>query len=307
MKIAIVGGTGFVGHRIVDAVVARGHQPVLLVRPGSRSKLERPGEVTVVPGNLQDEDALARLVEGCEAAIYLPGILREVPREGITFETVQLEGARRVIDKAERAGVRRLLLMSANGVRENGTPYQRTKYLAEQAARESRLGETIFRPSVIFGDPQGRMEFATQLFRDMVRPPLAAVDFFSLLGDNRGPVRMSPVHVEDVADAFAVALEDDDTVGGCYSLAGPDVLTWGEVIRRVADAVGRDKWLLPMPVELMFLAAALLDWLPVFPVTRDQLRMLAEGNTAAPDELMQLIGRKPRPFSVEQLKYLQGG
>jgi len=43
------------------------------------------------------------------------------------------------------------------------------------------------------------------------------------------------------------------------------------------------------------------------PVTRDQLRMLAEGNTAAPDELMQLIGRKPRPFSVEQLKYLQGG
>ena len=54
--------------------------------------------------------------------------------------------------------------MSANGIHKNGTSYQATKYLAEEYLKESKLKYTIFRPSVIFGDPQGRMEFATQLY-----------------------------------------------------------------------------------------------------------------------------------------------
>jgi uncharacterized protein YbjT (DUF2867 family) len=305
MQVAIVGGTGFVGSHLVVALVEQGHRPAVLVRPGSESRLVRADACRVVSGDLDDEAALRSLLEGCEAAIYNVGILRESPGAGITFERMQNEGARKVVGLAEAAGVQRFLLMSANGVREQGTAYQRSKWQAEQFALASRLDVTVFRPSVIFGDPAGRMEFATQLRNDMVKPPIPAVDFFSAFGEHRGPVRMSPVHVDDVAAAFVAALGDPETIGDVYELGGPEVLTWGDMIRRVADAVGRRKRLLPMPIEVMAIVAALLDWLPLFPVTRDQLRMLAEGNTADPGVIERLIGRTPKAFTRQELAYLE--
>ena len=304
MQVAIVGGTGFVGGYLVDALLARGHRPVVLVRRGSESRVRRADECRVVGGDLNDDEALAALTDGCDAVIYNVGILRESPGQGITFETMQYEGAVRVLRAAEAAGVGRMLLMSANGVKPGGTAYQDTKYRAEQAALNSGLNTTVFRPSVIFGDPAGKMEIATQLFQDMVRPPIPAIDFFSAFGNHRGPVRMSPVHAVDVADAFAAVLDDATTFGKTYELGGPDVLTWGDMIRTVAAATGRSKLLLPMPIELMKLAATLLDWLPLFPVTRDQLTMLAEGNTADPAVIAGLIGRPPQAYTPDVLAYL---
>ena len=307
MQVAIVGGTGFVGGYLVDALLARGHRPALLVRDGSDARVRRADECRVVPGSIDDDDAIAELVVGCDAVIYNVGILRESRKDGITFEATQYEGAVRLLRAAEAAGIERMLLMSANGVKANGTPYQDTKYRAERAVLNSGLNATVFRPSVIFGDPTGKMEIATQLYHDMVRPPIPAIDFFSAFGESRGPVRMSPVHAADVADAFAGALDNAATFGNVYELGGPDILTWGAMIRRVAEAVGRRKLLLPMPIELMKLAALFLDWLPLFPVTRDQLTMLAEGNTADPAVIAGLIGRAPRAFSTDALAYLQRG
>jgi NADH dehydrogenase len=148
------------------------------------------------------------------------------------------------------------------------------------------------------------MEFATQLYRDMIAPPLPAVGFFTGWNPARGKILMSPVHVEDVALAFVRALEDPATVGRTYDLGGPEQLDWSEMLRRVASAAGQDKWILPMPVGLMKLAAMLFDWLPFFPVTRDQLTMLSEGNTADPTELELLIGRLPVAFVPQNLTYL---
>ena len=85
---------------------------------------------------------------------------------------------------------------------------------------------------------------------------------------------------------------------------GPEVLTWTEMLRRIGSATGRKKLVLPMPTFLMRIGATLLDWLPFFPVTRAQLTMLEEGNTADPAVLQGLIGRDPRPFDVDALAYL---
>ena len=76
------------------------------------------------------------------------------------------------------------------------------------------------------------------------------------------------------------------------------------MIGRVAKAVGSDKWVLPVPVGLMKIGATLFDWLPFFPVTRDQLTMLAEGNTADPSIIASLIGRPPAAFTPDKLSYL---
>jgi NADH dehydrogenase len=295
MQVGIIGGTGFVGSYVIEALLRDGHEVRALVRPGSEDKLVSDA-VTVITGELGETQSLHDLVNDCDAVVYNVGLLREFPRRGVTFEAAQYQGVVDTVAAMQDAGVRRLLLMSAIGVKDPGTAYQATKYRAEQHALASGLDVTVLRPSVIFGDPRGTMEFATQLYRDMVRPPMPAVEF--------GGVQMSPVAVEDVADAFAAALSRSDTVGKTYELAGPEVLDWSTMIERIAAAAGKKKLMLSMPLGLMRIGATLFDWLPFYPVTRDQLTMLAEGNTAPSAALQELINREPGAMTPAALDYL---
>jgi len=304
MNVALIGGTGFVGGYLVDALLAGRHDVSLLVRPGSEAKIASAERCRIVSGDLGDPAAITKTLEGADAVIYNVGILREFPRRGITFEGSQFQGVVDTIDAARQAGIRRMLLMSANGVRSPGTPYQETKYRAEHALQDSGLDYTIFRPSVIFGDPGAKMEIATQLYQQMIRPRLPAVAFHTGLNPATGPVVLSPVHVTDVVDAFVSSLNDPATIGQRYDLGGPEVLTWAEMLRRIAAAVGKQKIILPMPIAVMKFGAALFDWLAFFPATRDQLTMLAEGNTADPAILTRLIDREPTAFDVASLAYL---
>jgi len=305
MRVAVIGGTGFVGGYIVDALVAAGHDPSLLVRSGSETKLRQQEKCRLIIGDVNSEEKIAAVIKGCDAVIFCVGILREYPRQGVTFEELQYNAVVRVADQARLQGVTRFLLMSANGIKCPGTRYQETKYRAEQYVQADEFQTTVFRPSVIFGDPQGAMEIATQLYRDMVRPPLPAVGFFTGWRPARGAVVMSPVHVVDVAAAFVNSLEDRSTIDHTYELGGPDILSWNEMLRRIAAATSKNKWIVPMPIWLMYLAATLLDWLPFFPVTRDQLTMLAEGNTTEAAAIQSLIDREPISFTPENLSYLQ--
>ena len=186
------------------------------------------------------------------------------------------------------------------------TAYQRTKRNAERHVQAGPFDATVFRPSVVFGDPDGRMEFATQLYEDIVRLPVPAIGFHTGWLPAKGPVMMSPVAAADVADAFVAALADDRTIGHTYHLGGPDALSWVDMIRRVAAAVGKGKIVLPMPIAIMRIAATLFDRLPFFPVTRDQLTMLEQGNVCSDEELRALIGRDPQAFTPERLSYLRG-
>ncbi len=295
MRIAIIGGTGFVGAYLVAALIDNGKVVSTLVRPGSEGKI-RSDSIHVVSGDLASQEALRDTLKGCDAVIYNVGLLREFPRRGVTFEQTQYQGVVDTIAAAKAQGVPRMLLMSAIGVKDPGTKYQATKRRAELYALSSGLDVTVLRPSVIFGDPRGTMEFATQLYRDMVRPPIPAAGFAG--------VRMSPVHIEDVADAFVAALNDAETIGETIKLAGPEILSWKEMVRRIAAAAGKTKIILPMPIWLMRIGATLLDWLPFYPVTRDQLTMLEEGNTASSEPIESLIGRPATRFTPAALSYL---
>ncbi|MDH3439565.1 MAG: NAD(P)H-binding protein [Gammaproteobacteria bacterium] len=305
MKVAVIGATGFVGSYIVAALEHSGHKVSLLVRPGSEDKVPAGDHFRLTTGDVDSSEALDSVLSDCDAVVYCIGILREIPKKGITFEALQFDGVVRTVEAARRCDVGRFLLMSANGVERTGTDYQSTKFRAEQHVLASGLDATIFRPSVIFGNPHGRMEIATQLCRDMVRVPYPAVGFFTGLSPKDGAVKMSPVHVSDVARAFLAALRDPSTIGQTFVLGGPEILSWTAMIRRIAATVGRRKWILPYPIFLMKAIAGLLDWLPAFPVTRDQLTMLAEGNTAHCAELESLIGRTATRFEPEHLEYLR--
>ncbi len=304
MHVAVIGGTGFVGKYLVGALLDAGHVPSLLARPGSESRVDHPNGCRIVSGDLGSPVAVIETLKNCDAVIYNVGILRERPSAGITFEEAHYTCAVRVLESAKACGISRFLLMSANGVKANGTPYQQTKFRAEKKLLASRLDVTVFRPSVIFGDPTGRDEIATRLYRQMIAPPLPALGFYRGFLPSNGAVELSPVHVRDVADAFIASLEDDSTFGATVEVGGPEVLSWIEMLERIAAATGHNKWIVPMPIGLMRIPAALFGWLPFFPVTLDQLRMLEEGNCADPGPLTSLIRRAPRAFDSDSLAYL---
>ncbi len=303
-RIALFGGTGFVGSYLVDALVEAGMTPLALVRPGHESRLRHRDRCEVVHGDVEDSGAIDAVLRDADAAIYNIGLLREFPTRGITFEAMHHRAPTRIMRAAERAGVRRFLLMSANGVRADGTTYQTTKYHAEQSLKQTALDWTVFRPSVIFGDPRGRNEFASQLARDVILPPLPAPLFFKGLGLRQaGEFALSPVHVTDVAQAFVRSLSQPDLRGRVLPLGGPQAVSWREILRTIARTLEHRKIMLPAPATAISAAAKLLDQFEFFPLTRDQLNMLMEGNTC-PDEAFSLFGITPRPFDPDHLAYL---
>jgi NADH dehydrogenase len=304
MRVSIIGGTGFVGSSIASRLSNGGHEVSLLVRPGSEGKVDCP-QCLRVSGDLGDDVALGQLLKDSEVVIYSVGLLREFPGRGITFQEVQADAAQRVVELAEKAGARHFLLLSANGVEQAGTAYQRTKLAAEEALRNSALQWTILRPSVIFGDPRGRMEFASQLLQDVIRPPIPAPLFFEGINPLRaGEFLLSPVHVQNVSELVARILDDPARgKGRVLELGGPVTLSWKQILQTIAKARGKSKWMLPAPVLALGPVAAVFDRYAWFPFTRDQLSMLLEGNVADDSVLLE-FGIKPVAFSEENLSYL---
>ncbi len=305
MKVAVIGGTGFVGFHLVRHLIEAGHTPRLLVRPGSESKIEPLDACEIVRGHVEDRSTLTDCLSGTDAVIYLIGILREFPAHGVTFESLQYQGVVDTIAAAQATGVERFLLMSANGVRADGTPYQRTKYQAEMALKTSSLRWTIFRPSVIFGDPHGRMEFCSQLRKDIIDSPMPAPLFFKgLLPLRAGEFELAPVSIKDVADAFTLALTESRTESQTYSLCGPQRYTWKAILSTIAAAIGKSKLMVPAPALAIQTVAGMLDRYAWFPISRDQLRMLMEGNVCTENDSFARLGLIPTPFGVDQLGYL---
>jgi uncharacterized protein YbjT (DUF2867 family) len=305
MKVAIIGGTGFVGLHITRQLIAAGHTPRLLVRLGSAGKIEQSASCEIVQGHVGDRVSLNECLAGCDAVIYLIGILREFPARGITFEALQHQGVLDTIAAAQAAGVQRFLLMSANGIRADGTPYQRTKYQAEQALKASGLRWTIFRPSVIFGDPEGRMEFCSQLKKDIIDSPMPAPLFYAgLLPMKAGAFELAPVAIQDVAAAFVLALSESRTESQTYSLCGPQRLTWKAILTTIAAASGKHKFMLPAPAMAIQAAASLFDRYAWFPISRAQIQMLMEGNVCSENDSFARLGLTPTHFGVDQLGYL---
>ena len=106
-----------------------------------------------------------------------------------------------------------------------------------------------------------------------------------------------------IGASYVDTLDTKGTDGSNVHLGGPETITWREILTRLAAAKGRKKLMLPAPALGVMAAAALLDRFESFPITRDQLRMLLEGN-ACPQEDLAKLGLKPQPFSIEALRYL---
>lgn len=294
MLIAVTGATGFVGRHITTVLARRGHAIRALVRsPLQAQRLEGLG-VELVPGDLADAAALTALLRGANTVVHLVGIIVETGRA--TFHAVHVEGTRRVLEAARRAGVERFVHMSAVGARDEpgATPYHRTKWHAEELVRASGLSHAVFRPSIISGPESAPIRTLARLHR---WSPVVPV-----FGDGRFPTQ--PVWAEDVALAFALAAEQS-ALAGAFELGGPQVLTYEEFLLAIGRAARRPRPLVHVPLGLARAAAAALGLLgAAAPLTGDQLQMLVEGSATPANAIESVFGIQPVAFEQGLNRYL---
>ena len=315
MKVAVFGASGFVGEYIIEELLNSNFSPYILLRYGSESKIKRYNECKIITGNIDNDTAIEQTMMNTEAVIYNIGIIREfksspslsiLTHDEITFEKLHFERLKQCVDQAKKLNIKRFVLMSANGVKENGTGYQSTKYRAEKYLKDSGLDWTIFQPSLIFGNSEGKQEFCKQLKKDMLSLPFPAPLFHNGFSPfNAGSFKMSPVHVTDVAKAFVKSLKEEKSIGKIFPLGGKN-LTWKEIIKLISVASDKeDKMFIPAPVLPIKMVATILDRFPWFPIAKDQLTMLLEGNTCDGSQAFELFNIKnPVEFNLDSLSYL---
>jgi NADH dehydrogenase len=291
MKIFVAGGTGFVGEHLIRELQSSGHSIRTLVH--SRSK---PAEaVEQVIGDVTRLETFEQGLSGCDAVINLVGIIREFPARGITFEKLHVRATANLLAAAAGNGIRRYLQMSALGARPAAVSgYHKTKWRAEELVRGSDLAWTIFRPSLIFGPHDA--------FINMLAAQLRLAPVMPVIGS--GSYRLQPIHADDVARCFTLALALPESIGQAYELCGGDRVSYETLLDMIAKALGRSQPFKPhLPLGLMKLAIPLMQKIPQFPITMDQLQMLLEESICS-GEWQKTFGFAPRGLQAGIGEYL---
>jgi NADH dehydrogenase len=275
-QVTVFGGSGFIGRAMVRALAQRG----LLVRVACRRiELAEPvktagdvGQITLMRANLRVPQSVAAAIAGSEAVINAAGIPFQRGRQ--RYQAVHVGGARAIADAARAAGVERLVHLSGIGAdqRSSKNRYIRSKVEAEDAVVAGFETATILRPSVVFGPDD-------VMFNRMARIASLA-PFVPVVGN--GMAKVQPVFVGDVARAAVAVLERPDTARSVFELGGPRIYTYREIAALTLREIDRSKPIIGMPAALMKIAGFFAEFLPVPPLTYDQVDLLTHDNVVRP-------------------------
>lgn len=267
-RVTVFGGSGFLGRRIVERLAVAGNDVRVGVRHPERATFSRElPRIEVVRGDVSDEPAVARAVEGSAWIVNTVG--HYVEKRGATFDGIHGQGALQVARQAKRAGAGRLIHISGLGADAGSdSPYVRARGIGENLVREAFDGVTILRPSVIVGPDDSFLSRLAGMARHAPILPLFG----------NGSTRLQPVFVEDVAEACLKVLADSATRCRVYELGGPRVYTYRELVRSVIERIGRRPPAIPVPFPVWDALAAAMTLLPDPPLTRDQVKLMKRDN-----------------------------
>lgn len=298
-KILLIGGTGFVGRHLARVLVDAGVQVTIPTRRYEKNRdVTMLPSVTLVEADINDDGVLQRLAGGQDAVINLVGILHgDTPAipYGKEFGAAHVELPKKIVAACKAAGVKRLLHMSAlHAGKRAPSEYLRSKAAGEEVVANSGLLTTIFRPSVIFGARDSFINTFASLLRKLPFLPLGCAD-----------ARFQPVSVDDVAKAFAQALDTPATEGQAYDLCGPNVYTLKEIVEYTAQVLDVKRRIIPLSENLAYFQAAVLSMLPNKMMSADNVRSMevdsvCSGNCKTPPNW------NPEPMEAVVPLYLLG-
>jgi uncharacterized protein YbjT (DUF2867 family) len=297
-KVATVfGGAGFIGRYLVPHLARQGYIVRVAGRDPERGALLKPlgstGQIVPLYAPVTDAAAIGRAVDGAEVVVNLVGILAE--RRAGDFAKIQGTGPRLIADAAARAGVRRLVHVSAIGA--SGTSrsgYGRSKAAGEAAVTAGFPDAVILRPSIVFGAEDQFFNRFGQMARLSPVMPLIS-----------GATKFQPVYVGDVADAIMAALALPAEAPRVYELGGPKTWTFREILAYILKETRRRRLIVAVPPGLARIQARLLERLPGKLLTTDQLEMLGQDNVVSGTVPgLAALGITPKPVELIVPTYL---
>jgi NADH dehydrogenase len=276
--VAVFGGSGFLGGEIVKRLAAEGIMVRVAVRHPEKARigenLGQAREILQVYADVRDETSVALALEGCDAVVNSVGLY--VERGSETFEAVHELGALNVAHQCAIQSVGRLIHISGIGADMNSeSSYVRARAKGELLARDVFPRTTVFRPSVLFG-PNDR--FINTLAKIIRHSPI-----LPLFGQGR--TKLQAVYVGDVAWATLRALQNPTSQEHTYELGGPHAYTYRALVELVLAQTSKRRLLLPVPFEVWDLLAAVASFLPVPPLTHDQIALMKRDNVVARNAL----------------------
>ena len=287
MRVLLTGATGFIGSRLLQALVDCGHDVVCAVRnPPGRIASEHVSYVRIdFVRDVQPADWVPRL-HGIDVVINAVGILQE--RGEQTFDVVHTRAPRALFLACAQAGVKRVIQISALGADERATSrYHLTKKAADDALAQLDLRWVIVQPSLVYGTEGTSAQLFTMLASLPVVPVLGA-----------GEQLVQPVYIDDLVAAVLTLLEPDSPARVRVPIVGSQALpfaTFLHLLRAQMQLAPTATLRAPMP--LVRLAARVGSAIPGLMLDRETLSMLEQGNTGSAAAMAALIGRMPRPMT----------
>lgn len=253
MKLAITGSSGFVGSHLARRLTADGHEVVAISR---RTGID-----------ISSERALTGAFARCQAVAHCAGINREIGVQ--TYQRIHVDGTRRVVDAAQRAGVTRLAFMSFLRARPRcGSPYHESKWAAEEIVRASGLDYTIVKAGMTYGLGDHML--------DHLSHALHTLPIFATVGITEKTIR--PLAVDDLIAVLGAAVVDGRLSRQSVAVVGAEELRLSEAVRRVAAVLGKRVLIVPSPIAMQYVLAQLFEWTMTVPlVAKAQVRILSEG------------------------------
>ncbi|MDX2169358.1 MAG: NAD(P)H-binding protein, partial [Deltaproteobacteria bacterium] len=237
MQILLTGASGFIGRRLVERLTAAGHQLTALLRTPDAVRL--PRSVTVVQGDITDAAAVARAAAGCDAIVHLANATGV--HDEARARAINVGGTDHVLAAARAAGnIRVIFTSTVSAMRARLGPYGRTKREAEAHVRAAGVPFVILRPSLVYGGTSGLVAALIGHLRGL---PLMPV-----IGNGR--IEIDPIHLDDVCAVIEACLARDDVLGRTYDLLGPERVSFDDLLRRIAAAIGVERRLLHVPGPL---------------------------------------------------------
>ncbi len=277
-NIVVLGGSGFVGRRLITQLAANGHAIKLLSRnlAAHADRLVPPG-VMLHRVDVHDAAQLHGAIDGSDVVINLVGILNESGDDGSGFRRVHVTLTENVIAACEMTGARRLLQMSSLNAGRGESHYLKSRGEAEAAVKASSLDWTILEPSVIFGPGDGFFCRFAALLKTLPVMPLACAD-----------TKFAPVHLDDVVAAFSKCLDDPRTIGEVYELYGPEIYTLRQIVKMTARQLGLFRVVVPLPDFIGRVQGLACDFIPGKPFSSDNFRSLQTDSVGGIDGLHRL-------------------
>lgn len=296
MKIAITGGTGFIGKHLAHDLAQRGHQVVVISRGlykrGSGKPF--PPNVSFVAASVTATDQLRQAFAGCDAIAHCAGTSQEDKFQ--TFKQLHVDGMRSVVEAARQAGVKKLVLLSYLHVRPNvRSAYHTTKWEGEEIVRRSGLDYTIIKAGLVYGRGDHLLNNMGNLLRKL--------PVFATVGLRERTVRL--VAVEDLVTVIRVALLEERLAHQTVAVIGPEEIPFSVAVRRIAKTMGKAFLLvIPLPVLFHRLLAWVSGMMPKPMISASQVQMLADGiSKPLPDSQMLPDDLAPTTlFNDEQIR-----